>query len=170
LVPEGIIRPAFPAWPTYNARLTEVVGSMTEEQLAVQPSPDRWPLWASIGHLACQRVFWLCVFAGAPGAETTPFTDAGNVCPGDEDLEHVMSAADLVQALGSTFRIVERCLDGWTLEMLAEEVSRPEWGDDDRRHPRGWALERVFAHDVYHAAELNEALTLARLPQVDLWG
>jgi hypothetical protein len=30
-------------------------------------------------------------------------------------------------------------------------------------------IQRVFGHDVYHCAELNEALGLAGLPQVDPW-
>jgi hypothetical protein len=36
-------------------------------------------------------------------------------------------------------------------------------------HTRGWVLQRVFAHDVYHCAELNEAFAVAGLPQIDLW-
>ena len=35
---------------------------------------------------------------------------------------------------------------------------------------RGSAIQRVFAHDVYHCAELNEAFGIAGLPQIDLWG
>ena len=62
------IRPAFSKWPDYNRSLRDVVATLGDEQLATQPSPERWPLWASIGHLACQRVFWLCDFAGEPGA------------------------------------------------------------------------------------------------------
>jgi hypothetical protein len=163
------IRPAYSQWPTYQRRLRAIVAAMTEEQLAIQPAPERWPLWATVGHLACQRVFWLCDFAGEPGAETTPFTDAGNDCPGDDDLEHVLSAEDLAAALDSTFRIVEGCLDRWTLPMLDEEIRRPDFGPD-WVHTRGWVIERVFSHDVYHTAELNEALGIAGLPQVDLWG
>jgi hypothetical protein len=30
-------------------------------------------------------------------------------------------------------------------------------------------IQRVFAHDISHIAELNEALGIAGLPQVDLW-
>ena len=48
-------------------------------------------MWATVGHLACQRVFWLCDFAGDPGAETTPFTNAVYHCPGDDDLDHVLT-------------------------------------------------------------------------------
>src|SRR5215218_1344905 len=110
------IRPAFSNWPAYNRALRDVVAGLTAEQLAMQPSPERWPLWATIGHAACQRVFWLCDFAGQPGADTTRFTNAAHECPGDDDLEHVLTASDLVEALDSTFRIIEACLDGWALE------------------------------------------------------
>jgi uncharacterized damage-inducible protein DinB len=162
------IRPAYSTWPDYNRALRDVVATLTDEQLATQPSPERWPLWASIGHLACQRVFWLCDFAGEPGAETTRFTNAARDCPGDDDLEQVLSASELAEALGSTFRIVETCLDRWTLDTLDEELRRPEW-DDSWVHTRGAVIQRVFAHDIYHAAELNEALGRAGLPLIDFW-
>ena len=141
---------------------------MSDEQLAIRPSSDRWPIWATLGHTACQRVFWLCDFAGEPGAETTPFTNAGNNCPGDDDLENVLGASQLVEALKSTFRIVEHCLDSWTVDLLTEELRREDW-DETWVHSRGSVIQRVFAHDIYHIAELNEALGTAALAQIDLW-
>jgi hypothetical protein len=162
------IRPAYSSWPQYNQRLRDVVAGLTDEQLALRPTPDRWPIWATIGHTACQRVFWLCDFAGEPGAETTRFTDAGHNCPGDDDLENVLDAGQLVEALDSTFRIVEGCLDRWTLEMLEEEIRRPDYGPD-WVHLRGSVIQRVFSHDVWHCAELNETLSRAGLPLIDLW-
>ena len=141
---------------------------MTEEQLAIRQTPERWPLWASIGHMSCQRVFWLCDFAGEPGAETTPFTNAGYDCPGDDDLEHVLVPGALAEALDSTFRIIEGCLDRWTLDLLDEELRRPEW-DSSWIHSRGWVIQRVFTHDVWHTAEMNETLGNADLPQIDVW-
>lgn len=146
------------------------MAQLSDAQLASIPAEGRWPLWATIGHLACQRVFWLCVFAGEPGVELTPFPDSGNVCPGDEDLEHVLSAAQLAQALDATFAIVERCLDTWrTADSLGEVISHPEWGEG-RSHTRGFIISRVFAHDVSHITELNQALSRAGVPIVDLWG
>jgi hypothetical protein len=41
------IRPAYSRWPEYNRRLRDVVAAMTDEQLAMRPSPERWPLWAT---------------------------------------------------------------------------------------------------------------------------
>jgi hypothetical protein len=113
-------------------------------------------------------VFWLCDFAGAPGAETTPFTNAAWDCPGDDDLNHVLGADQLSAALDATFVIVERCLDTWTLDMLDEVLRRPEW-EVSWTYSRGEVIQRVFSHDVSHVAELNETLGRAGLPMVDLW-
>lgn len=162
------IRPAYSSWPRYNERLRTAVANLTEEQLGRSPGPDRWPIWATIGHAACQRVFWLCDFAGEPGADTTPFTNAGYDCPGDDDLEHVLDGPALAAALDSTFAIVDGVLDRWTLDSLDEEIRRPEFGPD-WVHTRGAVIQRVFSHDVAHVAELNEVLGEAGLPLVNLW-
>jgi len=163
------IRPAYGDWPGINQRLREAVADLTDEQLARSPAPDRWPLWATVGHLACQRVFWLCDAAGEPGAGSTPFPNAAFDCPGDDDLDHALDADALADALDASFRIVDGCLDRWTPDMLNEVLRHPEWGES-WAHPRGWVIARVYAHDVYHCAEINEILGAAGLPQVDPWG
>jgi hypothetical protein len=173
------IRSAYGMWPQYNQRLRDVVGAMTDEQLAICPpgrlrqphhrQPEIWPLWATVGHIACQRVFWLCDFAGEPGAETTPFTNAESNCPGDDDLENVLTTDDLVEALDSSFRIVENCLDEWTVDMLADELRRDDFGPG-WVHTRGSVFQRVFSHDVYHCGELSQTLGIEGMQQVDLWG
>ncbi len=52
--------------------------------------------------------------------------------------------------------------------MLDEEIRRT-FGDEEWVHTRGSVIQRVFAHDIYHSAELNEALGVAGLPQIDFW-
>lgn len=163
------IRAAYSMWPQYNKRIRDAVARMTAEQLAVRPSPERWPVWATVGHTACQRVFWLCDFAGEAGADATPFPDAAHDCPGDDDLEHVLAADALVEALDASFRIIERCLDRWTVEMLAEEIHRT-WAGVEWMHTRGSVIQRLFTHDAYHCGELSQTLGISGLPQIDLWG
>lgn len=166
---EATIRSAYSNWPHAQAALRTVVAGLTDELLAVRPTPDRWPLWATIGHLACQRVSWLCGFAGERGGDETPFPDALDRCPGDEYLEPAMTAAELVHALDTTFRVVEAVLDRWTLDTLDETIER-DFDGDVWRHTRGWVIQRVFAHDLTHIAEINETLSRAGSPQIDLWG
>ena len=52
--------------------------------------------------------------------------------------------------------------------MLAEMVRHEDWGDDEAQ-TRGEVISRVFAHDVSHITELNETLSRAGLPLVDIW-
>ncbi|HKO32538.1 MAG TPA: DinB family protein [Candidatus Limnocylindria bacterium] len=162
------IRSAYPNWPMVNARLRSAVESLTDDQLLLKPAPDRWPMWATVGHLACQRVFGLCDFAGEPGAGTTPFPNAAWNCPGDDDLENVLGSGQLVMALDSTFAIIESVLDSWTLSSLDEVLRRPEW-DDSWVRSRGELMQRTYAHDVWHCAELNDTLGRYGLPPIDIW-
>ena len=93
------IRAFYDRWPQYDRRLTEVVAAMTDEQLAIRPSPDRWPIWATVGHTAGVRVYWLCTVLGEPGAEATPWPDAGDDNGWEDDLDHPRTATELVGAL-----------------------------------------------------------------------
>ena len=164
------IRAAFPSWPDHNRRLRERVAAMTEAELALRPGPERWPIWATIGHLACQRVFWLCDFAGEPGAAESPFPNAGFDCPGDDDLETVWSAAQLADALDRTFAIIDRVLDSWTFDSLEDVIDHSkDWGDPGRVHSRAWVLQRALSHDVWHISEVSDALAAAGVEPIDFW-
>lgn len=167
-VTSSSIAPAFSSWSELNLRLHRCVVELNSYQLSWSTGPGRWPLWAVVGHAACQRVFWLCDFAGEPGASTTPFTDAAWNCPGDDDLENPLDGPELGLALTSTFAIVEAALGRWSLGDLSEELGQPSWGED-WVHTRGAVIQRVHMHDVWHAAEVNDILTRHGLPGFDPW-
>lgn len=114
------------------------------------------------------RVYWLCEVIGEPGADTTPFADPAG--PGWEDDEaHPRDPAVLVNALETTWRIVEGCLDRWSPEMMGDAFERTTNGER-QAHSRTSILQRLFSHDAYHCGELSQTLGVAGLPQVDLWG
>ena len=162
------IRASYDMWPQYNRRLRDVIAAMTDEQLAIRPSPDRWPIWATVGHTAAMRVYWLCEVVGESGQETTPFRNVGDGS-WEDDLEHPRGAEELVHALDSTFDIVEACLDRWTPQMLADRIERRYLGQVSV-HTRGSILQRIFSHDAYHCGELSQTLGIHGLTQIDLWG
>ena len=161
------LRPFYDRWPQYNRRLRDVVAPMTDAQLAIRPSPERWPIWATVAHTAGMRVYWLCHVFGEPGAETTPFVDAATT-GWEDDLDHPRGADELVGALDSTWRLVEGCLDRWTPEMLADAFQR-QYDGARQVHTRASVLQRLFSHDAYHCGELSQTLGIAGLPQIDLW-
>ena len=162
------IRPFYDHWPQYNRRLTEVVGAMSDEQLAIRAAPDRWPIWAIAGHTAGARTYWLCGVLGEPGAEATPFRDPLNVLGWEDDLDHPRGAAELVAALDTTWAIVDRLLDRWTPAMLEETFER-DLADQHQVHSRASVLQRLITHEAYHCGELSQTLGIHNLPQIDLW-
>ena len=86
----------------------------------------------------------------------------------EDDLEHPRSADELVEALDSTFRLIESCLDRWAPDMLADEIRRDHRGTT-QVHTRGSIVQRLFSHDAYHCGELSQTLGINGLPQIDLW-
>jgi uncharacterized damage-inducible protein DinB len=161
------IRPFYDMWPQYNRRLREVIAGMTDEQLAVRPSPELWPIWATVGHTAGMRVYWLCDVIGEPGADTTPFRDLAHG-GWEDDLDHPRASPELVEAIDTTFGLIESCLDRWTPDMLADSITR-DYGGKSQVHARGSILQRMFSHDAYHCGELSQTLGRHALPQIDLW-
>jgi len=166
-MPGSTIRTVFDMWPQYDRRLREVVGALSAEQLAIRPSPERWPIWATVGHTAIGRVYWLCHVIGEPGWESTPF-DPTWEDGWEDDLDHPRGADELVGALDSTWRILEGCLDRWTLDMLPGPIQR-EINGTTQVHTRGSILQRLFTHEAYHCGELSQTLGIHGLPQIDLW-
>jgi uncharacterized damage-inducible protein DinB len=162
------IRLFYDRWPQYNRRLTEVVGAMSDEQLAISPSPERWPIWATVGHTAGTRVYWLCGVLVEPGAEATPWPDALDGDGWEDDLDHPRSAGELVMALDTTFAIIDGLLDRWMPDMLSDEFERL-YGEQHQVHSRGSILQRLFTHEAYHCGELSQTLGIHHLPQIDLW-
>jgi uncharacterized damage-inducible protein DinB len=154
-------------WDVYNERIVEVVRDLTSEQLALKPGPDRWPIWATVGHTAGARVYWLCGVFAEPGAETTPFPEA-NGFGWEDDLDHPRTASELVEALESSWRLIAGCLERWTPKLLFEDFP-PQAGKKTQIHTRQAVLVRLFSHDSYHCGELSQTLGIHGLPQIDLW-
>jgi len=161
------IRRFYDRWPQYNRRLTDVIAAMSEEQLGVRPAANLWPVWATVGHTAGARAYWLCAVAGEPGADTTPFADPTGAGWEDE-LAHPRTAPELVEALDTTWALVDRVLDSWTPEMLDETIERA-YGDQRQLHSRASILQRLLTHEAYHCGELSQTLGIHGLPQIDLW-
>jgi uncharacterized damage-inducible protein DinB len=162
------IRLFYDRWPQYNRRMVEVFGSLTPDQLAIRPAPDLMPIWATVGHTAAMRLYWLCNVLNEPGAEATPFGPAETAVDWSDDLGHPRTGDELRMALETTFGIVEACLDRWTPAML-EEVAERYYGDQRQLHSRASILQRLLTHEAWHAGELSQTLGIQGLPQVDLW-
>jgi len=154
-------------WSQYNSRLVDAIRSLSDEQLKLRASLENWPIWALAAHTAGARVYWLCGVFKEKGAETTPFTDPGGFGWEDEP-DKPRGAVELVGALESSWRIVEGCLERWTIPMLYEEFTRERDGKT-QRHTRQSVLMRLLTHDAFHSGEISQLLGARGLPEIDLW-
>lgn len=154
-------------WPQYNDRLVGAIRDLSQQDLALTPAGvEDWPIWATVAHTAGGRVYWLCAVLGEPGFENTPFTSAEEGW--EDDPDHPRSAAELVEALETSFTIVESCLDRWTPESLGEEIVR-EFAGTQQIHTRSSVIQRLLTHEAYHCGQLSELLGIHGLPQIELW-
>jgi uncharacterized damage-inducible protein DinB len=162
------VAPFFKGWQLGNERLVAALRPLKAEQLALPIGSPTWPIWASASHVAGARVYWLCHVFKEPGVEMTPFTDAIVDTGWEDDLEHPRRADELVAALESSWRIVERCLATWTPESLGQEARRVR-GNEVQMHTRQSVLYRLVTHDAYHTGEISLTLGSAGLGEIDLW-
>jgi uncharacterized damage-inducible protein DinB len=166
--PSEPIRRFYADWTQYRSRLVDAVRDLTADQLAISAGPDHAPIWALAAHCAGARTYWLCGVLGEPGAETTPFGDPSAELGWEDDLDHPRSAAELVVALETTGAIIDRCLEGWTADMLGVEFERRR-GDVRQVHTRSSILLRLLSHDAFHSGEISQLLGVNGLPAIDLW-
>lgn len=161
------VAPFYAGWNLFNDELVAALAPLSAEQLALPVGSPTWPIWASASHLAGTRVYWLCGVFGEPGRETTPFPDASGF-GWEDDLTHPRSADELVGALRSTWRIVERCLETWTPETLRKEARR-KYGTQVQVHTRQSVLMRMITHDAFHSGEISLALGSNGLGAIEPW-
>lgn len=161
------VAPFYAGWRQLNDRLVETIGSLSAEELAWASAPQMWPIWALAGHLAGTRVYWLCSILGEPGRSETPFADTGDD-GWEDDLSRPREAGELVEALRSTFKVVEGCLERWTPDMLPVEFERRR-GDVIQLHTRQSIVFRMLTHDASHAGEISQILGGHGRGEIDLW-
>lgn len=161
------VAPFYEGWRLVNDSLIDALGPLSAEQLALPIGSPTWPIWASASHLAGTRVFWLCHVFKEPGAETTPFNDPSGF-GWEDDLAHPRSADELVHALRSSWKLVERSLETWTPESLSQTALRAR-GDVVRSHTRQSVLMRMITHDSFHSGEISLALGSNGLGSLEPW-
>jgi uncharacterized damage-inducible protein DinB len=161
------VEKTYEGWYRVQERLAARIPRLTTEELALKASPEGWPVWALIAHLAAGRVYWLCVVCGEPGLETTPFPDPAT--EGWEDhLDEPRTAPELAAAIDSSWVIAQSCLETWTPEMLDVSFTRTRNGLLEH-HTRASVLTRIVMHDSFHGGEISLLLGARGLPSLDPW-
>ena len=155
-------------WRQVNSRLRQRLTELRAEDFLLTSYEGYWPIWAILGHLAGMRVYWLCGILGQAGADSTPFPNADG--EGWEDHPDVPRSKDeVIGAIDSTWRIVERWLEGWSPDRLEQSFKRTLRDGTVQVQSHHSVLVRVMTHDAFHAGEVSVILGTHGLEAIDLW-
>jgi DinB superfamily len=119
-----VVGPIFEGCERVQNRLVGRLPALGPEELGLRASPDGWPIWELVSHLAGARVYWLCGVLREPGAEATAFPDPLGEEGWEDRLDVPRGAEELLFAVESSWRIVASCLERWTPEMLDQVFTR----------------------------------------------
>jgi len=162
------VAPMYEGWQKVQAHLTRRLPHLTSEELQLRASPDGWPVWALVSHMAGARVYWLCGVFKEAGADATPFPDPLDGDGWEDHLDVPRGTDELMFAVASSWLVVESCLNRWTPEMLGETFTRDRAGTI-QRHTRHSVLTRLVMHDAFHCGEVSLLLGMHRQPSLDPW-
>lgn len=140
------------SWQYYQSELKRVIAPLTEEQLSLRPVPGQRSLGELAAHIVFGRALWLHRVLGQP--ELAPMLDW------DKPEARPRTAAEVVQGLDLTWRILRTCLDDWTAEALRSTVP----SDEAERLQVIWGL---MEHDMHHGGEFSFVLGTCSLPALD---
>jgi uncharacterized damage-inducible protein DinB len=148
-------------WKTYQQRLVIELRPLTPEQFTIRVAPNLRSVGEIVTHLVAGRAFWFGVILKEGGDEIAAIANW------DDDGQPVRSPAECVQALETTWNLVEDALSCWTTEDLTEQIILP-WIGPEYPITRAWVAWHVLEHDLHHGGELSHSLgmqgLLVRLP------
>lgn len=151
----------YEGWGRYQQLLVEAVAPLTGEQLGLRAAPSLRPIWLLAAHIVGTRAGWFHERMGEGGPEIAALD------PWDAEGAPPRTAAELVEGLETSWRLIAGCLDRWTPADL-DHVFVRDLGDRVVRRSRGWILWHVLEHDLHHGGELSLTLGMHGLPAPDL--
>lgn len=144
---------AFASWQDYQQALGRAIAPLTDEQMGQRLLAGRRTPGEIAEHIVFGRAFHLArILGGDAVAELAPYQRW------DEERDPPRTAAEIVQGLAVTWRIIEdrliRGASGDALDDGEAEVVQTIWG--------------LLDHDLPHAGQLSLLLRAIGMPGVDI--
>jgi uncharacterized damage-inducible protein DinB len=137
----------YTGWRGYQQRLVSAITPLSSvDQLALH-LPHHWEIGRIAAHIIAARVWWFLMRMGEGSTDLAPLEFW------DNKGQPLRSAAELVDGLERTGKMIWDALDRWTINDLEDIFpSRPE---DAVARSRRWIVWHVLEHDVFHGGEIS---------------
>jgi uncharacterized damage-inducible protein DinB len=142
----------YTAWKAYQDRLAAALSPLTAEQLALRAGPGLRSIGQNAMHIVGCRAGWFTYTLGENGD-----AEVNAIASWDDPDAPARSAAELAQALESTWRLIADCLARWSPTDM--ELTFPDdWDGEQVQLSRAWIVWHVLEHDLHHGGEISLTL------------
>jgi uncharacterized damage-inducible protein DinB len=160
---ETNLLPFYKGWDVYQDLLVKALAPLSDEQLELRAAPHLRSIGQNAIHIVATRAGWFHGLMQQGDAEIAALGEWN-----DWDLNApVRSAAEIVAALETTWKMIENALANWTPADL-EYVYEGDWHGEPYRLTRQWVIWHVIEHDLHHGGEISFTLGMYNLPAIDI--
>ena len=159
--PQATLDTFYRGWQHYQELLCTALAPLSAEQLAIRPAPPLRSLGEIVRHMIGARARW---FGDLIGEGDPAFTA---MATWDRRGMPDRSAAELVDGLETTWRVMHAAMARWTPEEWAQ-MYEGDPGDDPATFSRRWIVWHLIEHDLHHGGEVSLLLGMHGLAAPDL--
>lgn len=156
-----LISTIYEGWQAYQEVLIRALRPLTEDQLALQASPQVRSVEVIARHMIGARARWFYQLLGEGGNE---FKTLGNW---DRRGRKARSAEELISGLERTWQGMQAAISSWSPQDWEQT-----WGNDRDYGPkiftRQWVIWHLLEHDLFHGGEISMILGMHGISGVDL--
>ncbi len=145
-------------WKAYQEHIKESIAPLTAEQLTLRAAPDLRSIGENAMHIVGTRAGWFTFTLGENGD-----ADVNAIASWNEPDAPARSAAELAQALESTWQLMADCLARWSPADM-QQTFPDDWDGEQVYLSRAWIVWHVLEHDLHHGGELSFTLGMHGLP------
>jgi uncharacterized damage-inducible protein DinB len=153
----------FAGWDGYQTSLVHAIEPLSGDQLGWKPSENLRSIGEIARHIANGRINWFFRMKAPWSAEAAAkiaawdFDPHGNRYVREAEMKIDRDAGALVEWLKTTWDMVDRTLQAWSVDDLAVSY-RHVWRGEIYEVSRQWTVWRIMAHDIHHGGQIARIL------------
>ena len=149
-------------WKGYQEKVAAAIAPLTAAQLTLRAAPHLHSIGEIAEHMVGVRIGWMVYSMGEDVATIRDLSHFG------VDPRPTSTAAELVNDLGVTWRLISNALARWSDADLKQTFI--ETDDDGNQYPleRAWVIYHLLEHDLHHGGEVSLTLGAHGLEAPDI--
>lgn len=163
----------YAGWQGHQTSLLHAIAPLTPAQLNWRPADSLFSIGELARHISLGRIIWFLRMDAPGSAELAAqisdwqLDSDGNRYIVESAIPIAEQADALVHWLKTSWQMIERTLDSWTVADL-EQTYRHKWNGDTYAISRQWTIWRILTHDVHHGGQLALMLGMQGIQAFEL--